>query len=265
MSITPINTTIPGLLPNTTRVGLNPAVAATENKDEPSPWLTAADEVTLAPQPDPEAVAKLERQWAMDAANTYKPRERAGDALDHMLVEVNRVQKDLGALRPDIDAASWDFSMKNGKLVVQSTLLRKQDVDWLSSQLNADSIMVAAARQFNAAAATYYQKTEDHPELTGIAAGTRTMSAYETGAEQVNGGAVPFKKLMHKWLDAVRVGTNYGRGMVCNKKQITFLDSMGAVNMEGEKLAYKKRPAMDYANRFTGELLLSLGRAFMRT
>lgn len=262
MAIGQISANQPGPLTGGMAASRQPTAveAAQASKQSASP---KADEVTLSAGIDAETVARIEHDILMSRINYEQPRERVGDAMDKVLVEVNHFQADLKAIRPDISAADWDFSMKDGKLVAKSTVLRKQDVDWISSQLNADKALVAAAKQFNTAAATYYQKTEDHPTLTGIMSAAREVAAYENGAEQVNAGAIPFKKLMSKWLDSVRVGIQGPSGMVCNQKQIDFLVSIKARNVAADKLAYKEDPVPNYENRFPGDALFRIGRVFM--
>ncbi|GAB3252824.1 hypothetical protein [Chitinimonas naiadis] len=132
-------------------------------------------------------------------------------ALSSLADHLDQLQNSIAEDRPDIDPNAWDFTMQNGRLTVISTRLSAQDKDWLESRLNMDQQLVESARTYNQAAISYYQATDENPNLrssktedekgrrdpaTGQFVEDEPTTAFADAKEQISGGAIPFKALL---------------------------------------------------------------------
>jgi hypothetical protein len=89
--------------------------------------------------------------------------------------------------------SSWDFTMKQGKIVVNSAQLTGEQIHWIEKQLNdnkdfTDSIKFAYTQVIN-----FYEKSSD-PVLTGQS--FSHSEQYSLVADQLQKGIIPFKMLM---------------------------------------------------------------------
>ncbi|GAB3252815.1 hypothetical protein [Chitinimonas naiadis] len=252
MALNAINS-VPGVpAPITTPLRIGDTLTTLRDETQPT-------EAPMLDAPQPRIVDPMERQAKalLEKTRYVKhaaiPRKQVDRAIETLFDDFQGIQQQIAAIRPDIDAASWDFSYRDGRLVVQGATLRKQDKAWIEQQLNDNTSLVEAARNFNEMATLYFQETPDNKLLRGETSNDVTIrrslgcfhfettipgpkpAAFAGVTRQIEDGAIPFKALIHRGLDKVRRRSEGGIGIPLTAEQVDFLQSGVHTRLEKQR------------------------------
>jgi hypothetical protein len=100
-------------------------------------------------------------------------------ALETIDSQLGKISKSIRRERPDLANASWDFTVKDGKLAVVAGGMSKQDKAWLEDKLNSSDALTAAVSTFMKASEDYLETSEDNPAYQGVNYATHKAQSYE--------------------------------------------------------------------------------------
>jgi hypothetical protein len=107
------------------------------------------------------------------------PIHQGHSALETVDAQLSKISKSIAREKPQLAKESWDFSVKDGKLVVVSSSKSKQDKAWLEDKLNGNGVLTAAVSTFMKASTDYLETTEENPAYSGINYATAKSQSYE--------------------------------------------------------------------------------------
>jgi hypothetical protein len=107
------------------------------------------------------------------------PIHQGGAALDAIDSQLGKISKAIARERPELAKASWDFTVKDGKLTVAGAGISKEDKVWLEGKLNSNGVLTAAVSTYMKAATGYLETTEENPAYHGINYTTGRPQSYE--------------------------------------------------------------------------------------
>jgi hypothetical protein len=82
--------------------------------------------------------------------------------------QMHKVEKAVQQERPDIANKSWDFSIKDGKIVVTGDGLTSDDKAWIEKKINGTKGLAEAAANFISLASSYLETSKMNPAYTGV-------------------------------------------------------------------------------------------------
>lgn len=147
-------------------------------------------------------VGRSEEEWRvfdyqLDLNHRVKPNRQAADALRTLDDHLSRIDRSIALLRPDLAGSKWDFTMKDGRFVVDPASMSKDDAAWIENRLNGDLILRTAAQSIVGSAVAYLETSDESPAYIGNNLHTgRTMRYHFADvAEQLN-GTLAFRDLL---------------------------------------------------------------------
>jgi hypothetical protein len=130
----------------------------------PTSWTPAVQYTTLESQ----AAAK-ELQDSYTAGDYHRSSilnisDQTWTALNK---KMQKVENAIAQERPDIAKKSWDFSMRDGKVVVDGGDLTANDKAWLENKINGTKGLAEAAADFISLASSYLETTQTNKAYFG--------------------------------------------------------------------------------------------------
>lgn len=184
------------------KITTSPVGPSSQYPDKFSPTISApSDNFTLPINEAGDTIISLDvRSRQLDqtliehGTNAYLS---ANYAISTMNTEVDKVQSNLNAIRPDLKDTKWDFVMKDGKFQVSGDGLGKKDAKYIEASLNADKTLVSAANSFSSAAVMNLETSKENPSSNYLNAYTGHMEnrTFYKVADQMN-GTVNFRALL---------------------------------------------------------------------
>lgn len=138
---------------------------STSNQEAPTSSPTPTSSVRYTPyDPNPE----IGSDYLTGMGHRSSIARLADESLTTLTKQLAKFERSIARERPDIANKSWDFGVKDGKIVITGNDLSDDDKEWLQQRISDNSKLSDAAAAYLSLASNYLETTKTNPSYVGV-------------------------------------------------------------------------------------------------